>query len=486
MRKTPSSLQALCAGSLCLIAVILFSTRTHGASADDCVGKEYGYPGCPIINASSSSLSSSPTCGDGTVDANEQCDDGNKNGTQGDRCTRECQVLFCGDGIFSPDLPQPYREECEPQQKRYYSMDPASGQLTTEWRFVGATCGRYCTASCQWKFLAACASSDGGGSSAVTIALSSSPGVGIPATVIPIAQSPQLSKSTCGNGVRDTGEECDDGNQINTDGCTNECRLPRCGDAIIQPGEQCDDGVRNSDTQPDACRMNCSLPRCGDGTVDKGEQCDDANQINTDGCTNDCRIARCGDGIIENGEQCDDGTANSDTKPNACRTNCTVPVCGDGVVDRAEECDDANKINNDGCSNDCRLPRCGDGIIQTGEQCDDGDRNSDYKPNACRADCVLPHCGDGIIDKNEQCDGGPQCLPDCHLLAQATDIPTQPQSGNGQTLTGILIAAIIGLCATLFYVFRRRLIPLMESPFRKKNLTIDDLPLSDIEAEHRW
>ena len=34
----------------------------------------------------------------------------------------------------------------------------------------------------------------------------------------------------CGNGLPDAGEECDDGNSDETDGCTTGCRLAACGD----------------------------------------------------------------------------------------------------------------------------------------------------------------------------------------------------------------------------------------------------------------
>ena len=29
-------------------------------------------------------------------------------------------------------------------------------------------------------------------------------------------------------------EACDDGNDVDSDGCTNDCRLPTCGDGVVQ------------------------------------------------------------------------------------------------------------------------------------------------------------------------------------------------------------------------------------------------------------
>ena len=37
-------------------------------------------------------------------------------------------------------------------------------------------------------------------------------------------------------------ESCDDGNDVNDDTCRNDCVLPSCGDGVTQPGEGCDDG----------------------------------------------------------------------------------------------------------------------------------------------------------------------------------------------------------------------------------------------------
>jgi cysteine-rich repeat protein len=96
----------------------------------------------------------------------------------------------------------------------------------------------------------------------------------------------------CGDGAVDAGEECDDGNAADGDGCSSTCRLPpRCGDRDLDPGEECDDG---NTTGGDGCSAACTRePRCGDGTLDPGEGCDDRNQVEGDGCSAACQRERC-------------------------------------------------------------------------------------------------------------------------------------------------------------------------------------------------
>jgi cysteine-rich repeat protein len=94
----------------------------------------------------------------------------------------------------------------------------------------------------------------------------------------------------CGNGTEDAGEQCDDGNTANGDGCSSTCQNePRCGDGTVGAGEQCDDGNVTND---DACTNVCRLAACGDGIVQpsNNEDCDDGNLTNGDGCTSICTV----------------------------------------------------------------------------------------------------------------------------------------------------------------------------------------------------
>ncbi len=58
---------------------------------------------------------------------------------------------------------------------------------------------------------------------------------------------------TCGDGIIDAGEQCDDGNNTDGDGCTSSCTTI-CGDKVVAGSEQCDDG---NTVDNDACTNTC-------------------------------------------------------------------------------------------------------------------------------------------------------------------------------------------------------------------------------------
>src|SRR5262249_3965124 len=89
-----------------------------------------------------------------------------------------------------------------------------------------------------------------------------------------------IELATCGDGVLQEPEQCDDGNLVDTDGCKRDCTLPRCGDGVVQSGEQCDDGNTNGG---DGCSTACS--------VEAGWLC---TGTEPSGCS---RATQCGNGL---------------------------------------------------------------------------------------------------------------------------------------------------------------------------------------------
>ncbi|MCX6750789.1 MAG: DUF4215 domain-containing protein [Candidatus Pacearchaeota archaeon] len=277
-------------------------------------------------------------------------------------------------------------------------------------------------------------------------------------------------QSSCGNHILDSGEQCDDGNKLNNDGCSSTCKLEVCGDNICNHGEtcstcshdcgicppscgnglkegteQCDRGILNGQvcsplygSSCNYCSSSCKLitingpfcgddtcngsetcstcscdcgacqPVCGNGIKEGTEQCDDHNNVNNDGCSSTCKIEVCGDNICNHDETC-----------STCSQDCGIcpPSCGNGIKEGLEQCDDHNLLNNDGCSSTCKIEKCGDGIKQTNEQCDD---HNLLNNDGCSSICKNEVCGDHICNHGETCS---TCSQDCGICS--------PSCGNG-------------------------------------------------------
>eukprot|EP01114_Cavostelium_apophysatum_P009496 TRINITY_DN2264_c0_g1_i1.p1 TRINITY_DN2264_c0_g1~~TRINITY_DN2264_c0_g1_i1.p1 ORF type:complete len:313 (+),score=62.85 TRINITY_DN2264_c0_g1_i1:2-940(+) len=128
----------------------------------------------------------------------------------------------------------------------------------------------------------------------------------------------------CGNGNLQTffGEECDDNNRDDDDGCSGDCE--------IEDGWNC--------TKISGQTSKCK-PICGDRKLHGYENCDDANTLPNDGCSSNC--------TIEVGWDCEKEDSND---PSVCST-----ICGDGLIKGTEQCDDNNTISDDGCERNCTI-----------------------------------------------------------------------------------------------------------------------------------
>lgn len=156
------------------------------------------------------------SCGDGTLDFDEACDDGDANGDNA-RCKADCTLNVCGDGVVGPD------EGCD------NGSDNADD----------AACKSDCTP-------ATCGDGIQGPGEACDDGADNGSGQACKAN---------CSVAECGDLRMDPGEDCDDGGESAT--CDDDCTAATCGDGTPNSaaGEACDDGNGDDD---DDCLSNCA------------------------------------------------------------------------------------------------------------------------------------------------------------------------------------------------------------------------------------
>ena len=274
------------------------------------------------------------------------------------------------------------------------------------------TVGDGCDAACKVELGGACTANEGCQSGACNLT-GGNPGVCVAAGI-------------CGNGVRETGEACDDGNTKAADGCNATCKIETgtsCNDKTpgVVGDSGCESGVCNAVAgAPGTCATANS---CGNGKVETGESCDDGNAKAGDGCDTACKI--------ENGKPC--GAAGDATcASGVCNTTggkpgtCAAVGCGNGKVENGETCDDGNVKAGDGCDASCKkevAAGCGNGKVETGEFCDDGNTKvGDGCDSACK------------IEKGGKCTANAAC--DTGFCDTAAGVCATADTTAGETAEG--------------------------------------------------
>jgi len=283
-----------------LAASLLLAAGACGDAAPTPVDATVGAPDTAAHDVPSGPL---PVCGDGKVEGDERCDEGDDNGAYA-HCTADCLAAgaFCGDGVLDTE-----HEACD------------DGAANGTWN--------HCSVACN------------------------GPGIRCGNGFI------ETDFELCDDGDDKNGRY---------GFCAADCQgaAATCGDGVVTPpAESCDEGPKNG--TPGHCASDCApTPGCGDALLVAPEACDEGPANGSYGhCAADCSGmgSRCGDGLVlATAEACDDGAANGDY--GRCRSDCQAlgPHCGDGILDvgdvgdAGEVCDDGAANGDDGhCETDC-------------------------------------------------------------------------------------------------------------------------------------
>ncbi len=314
-------------GTDCRFTCVPNDATRDCASTNPCVAQG-SCDGTTHICAAGASAADGTSCGTGLI-----CKSGS------------CIPMNCGDGVVEAP------EQCD--------FGPASS--TSPGNGIGTGCEANCTFSCTLS-PNNCITPDtcGGTNTCTAITVGTSTGqkcvVGTPPAMgtscmnggMCDANQQCTGQPNCGNGTINGSEQCDWGTMnAHGAGCEPDCTFS-CGTTALSPNA-CP-GLDVCSAAPEVCQTTAGP------TGNPGQKCNPGIVLSscascggTSICANNtCKPNSCGDGCVVPPETCD-------PPGRACSATCQKIVCGNGVLEGQEQCDDGNTQNLDGCDQYCNF-----------------------------------------------------------------------------------------------------------------------------------
>ncbi len=118
------------------------------------------------------------------------------------------------------------------------------------------------------------------------------------------SQGVQGGGPSCGNGLVEIGESCDDGDIVEGDGCSAVCTINSGWSCSEEPSTCVQNICGNGGTCSQDSDCNGFAQICNGGfCVENGEECDDGNLNNGDGCSSICVLTKeCSDQVDNDGD----------------------------------------------------------------------------------------------------------------------------------------------------------------------------------------
>ena len=205
--------------------------------------------------------------------------------------------------------------------------------------------------------------------------------------------------ATCGNGIVDPGEQCDDGNTTSGDCCSATCQAENLGSTTCGVGAcertvpRCVNGISQACVPGTPAPETCNgIDDDCDGQIDQGLG---STTCGVGACTR--TVQNCVNGVPQT---CTPGTPGVEGPAGS-------PSCNNGIDD---DCDGLTDASDPGCQ-----LACGNGVLDPGEQCDDGNTASG---DGCSATC-----------QSELISGGGSVATDCEHEWQAALVPARNSKG---------------------------------------------------------
>ena len=211
----------------------------------------------------------------------------------------------------------------------------------------------------------------------------------------------------CGNGILETGEQCDTGNG-SAAGCTPGCKCVGC--KLECDGVGCKTLARVKCYELVSGEVKCDRitawgpsAKYTDPSTGAVTNCADENCCPHNGTDTTNATRRAGVGVCLSLESACPSNPGRPTDPNSFFYSHSTTTSWAKCLTSEDSCMPGLK------------PACGNNVLEDAEACD-----GSVPPGACPAgkncscnSCKLEWCGDGLVNNGEACDGGPDCSAEC-------------------------------------------------------------------------